>query len=347
MTKTGSSNKNLHKASKAKKDEFYTQLVDIEKELKHYKDQFRGKIVYCNCDDPFESNFFKYFASKFNELKLKKLISTSYSGSPIIGGQLSLLDVAGSKGKQPLKIEINKVPDTNADGSIDLADVERLLKHDANIVTPLKESGDFRSAECIELLKKADIVVTNPPFSLFREYVAQLIEYKKKFLILGNKNSITYKEIFKLIKDNKLWVGMMPMGYDILFHVPDEYAKSMVENGKAGSQYKVVNGVVYGRSPSVWFTNLDTPKRHEKMTLYKKYSPEEYPKYDNYDAIEVSKVVDIPMEYKGAMGVPITFLDKYNPEQFEIIKFRKGDDDKDLKVTGKYPYFRILIRMKK
>src|SRR3989344_1599936 len=175
-----SSNKNLHKASQAKKDEFYTQLVDIEKELKHYKDQFRGKVVYCNCDDPFESNFFKYFASKFNELKLKKPITTSYSGSPIVGGQLPLLEMAGSKGKQPIKIEINKVPDKNADGSSNLADVEWLLKHDANVAIPLKGSGDFRSDECINLLKEADIVVTNPPFSLFREYVAQLVEHNKK-----------------------------------------------------------------------------------------------------------------------------------------------------------------------
>ncbi|MBU0546028.1 adenine-specific methyltransferase EcoRI family protein, partial [Patescibacteria group bacterium] len=184
-------------------------------------------------------------------------------------------------------------------------------------------------------------------FSLFREYVAQLVEYNKKFLILGNKNAITYKEIFKLIKENKLWAGMMPMGYDMLFIVPDEYAKRMVENGKAGSQYKIINGVVYGRSPSIWFTNLDTAKRHQKFDLYKKYTSKEYPKFDNYDAIEVSKVTEIPADYNGAMGVPITFLDKYNPEQFEIIKFRKGDDDKDLSINGKYTYFRILIRNKK
>jgi hypothetical protein len=312
MTEKKSSNKNLHKASQAKKDEFYTQLVDIEKELKHYKDQFRGKVVYCNCDDPFESNFFKYFASKFNELKLKKLITTSYSGSPIVGGQLSLLEVAGSKGKQPLKIEINKVP-KGADGSTGLGDVERLLKHDANVATPLKGSGDFRSDECIKLLKEADIVVTNPPFSLFREYVAQLVEHNKKFLILGDQNAITYKEIFKLIKENKLWLGY-DNGGTKWFQVPDGYDIT------TESRKKIVNGVKYfsfGRI--LWFTNLDTTKRHEKMTLYKKYSPKEYPKYDNYNAIEVSKVVDIPMDYKDAMGVPVTFVDKYNPDQFEII----------------------------
>ena len=199
---TKSLNKNLHKASKAKYDEFYTQLNDIEKELKHYKDQFRGKVVYCNCDDPLESNFFKYFAANFNALGLKKLITTSFVKSPIVGKQMSLFEMKGLKpsGKEPFKIEINKVPDANNDGSIGLADVEWLLKNDANVATSLKGTGDFRSEECIELLKKADIVVTNPPFSLFREYVAQLVEYKKKFLIIGNLNSITYRNggVFKL-----------------------------------------------------------------------------------------------------------------------------------------------------
>jgi hypothetical protein len=336
-----SSNKNLHKASQAKKDEFYTQLVDIEKELKHYKDQFKGKIVYCNCDDPFESNFFKYFASKFNELKLKKLITTSFSGSPIIGGQLELFKMAGSKGKQPIKIEINKVPDSNADGSIDLADVEYLLKNDANVSTPLKGSGDFRSDECVELLKEADIVVTNPPFSLFLEYIAQLVEYKKNFLIIGDQNNITKKEIFKLIKENKLWFGY-DNGGTKWFQVPDDY------DIQTESRKKVVNGVKYfSMGRIMWFTNLDTTKRHDKMTLYKKYSPKEYTKYDNCDAIEVSKVADIPDGYSGVMGVPITFLDKYNPQQFEIVRFRKGDDGKDLIIKGKYPFFRILIRNKK
>src|SRR3989344_1816649 len=202
-------NTNLGKAGKAKKDEFYTQLTDIEKELRHYKDQFRGKVVYCNCDDPFESNFFKYFASNFNALGLKKLVTTSFDQSSIAGGQLPLLEMEGLKpeGKQPFKIEINEVPDKNTDGAIDLTDVELLLKRDANVSTPLKENGDFKSQECIELLKQADIVVTNPPFSLFREYVEQLMEYEKRFLILGDQNAITYKEIFKLIQRNKLWLG--------------------------------------------------------------------------------------------------------------------------------------------
>jgi len=342
-------NRNLHSAKNSKNDEFYTQLVDIENELKHYKDQFRGKVVYCNCDDPFESNFFKYFAAKFNELGLKKLIATSYVKSPIVGGQLPLFEMEGLKpsSKEPFKIEIKEVTDTNNDGAINLNDVEYLLKHDKNTVTPLRSNGDFRSEECIKLLKKADIVVTNPPFSLFREYVSQLIEYDKKFVIIGNKNAITYKEIFKLIKENKMWVGNTPMSTDLLFDVPEDFGQELISNKKEGSGYKIINGVVKGRAQAVWFTNLEISKRHENLILYEKYTPKEYPKYDNYDAINVDKTNEIPKDYKGVMGVPITFLDKYNPAQFEIIKFRKGDDDKDLSINGKYPYFRILIKKKK
>jgi len=338
-------NKNLHSARTAKTDEFYTQLVDIEKELKHYKSQFRGKMVYCNCDDPYESNFFKYFASNFNALGLKKLITTSYSGSPIVGGQLPLFQVAGSKGKQPLKIEIKEVPDADKDGAINLDDVKYLLKHDKNTATPLKGSGDFRSNECIELLKQADIVVTNPPFSLFREYVAQLMEYKKKFLILGDQNAITYKETFSYIKDDKLWLGydnggtkwfQVPMNYDI----PTE------------SRKKIVNGVKYfSMGRILWFTNLDTTKRHENLVLYKKYTPKEFPKYDNYDVINVDKVSDIPMNYKGVMGVPITFVDKYNPKQFEILGVANSARWIGYKcltlIKGRKIYNRILIKLKK
>jgi len=338
-------NKNLHSARTAKTDEFYTQLVDIEKELKHYKDQFRGKVVYCNCDDPYESNFFKYFASNFNALELKKLITTSYSGSPIVGGQLPLFQVAGSKGKQPFKIEIKEVPDIDKDGAINLDDVKYLLKHDKNTATPLKGSGDFRSDECIELLKQADIVVTNPPFSLFREYVAQLMEHKKKFLILGDQNAITYKETFGYIKDDKLWLGydnggtkwfQVPMDYDI----PTE------------SRKKIVNGVKYfSMGRILWFTNLDTTKRHENFVLYKKYTPKEFPKYDNYDVINVDKVSDIPMNYKGVMGVPITFVDKYNPKQFEILGVANSARWIGYKcftlIQGRKIYNRILIKLKK
>lgn len=341
-------NKNLHRANKAKKDEFYTQLVDIEKELKHYKEQFKGKIVYCNCDDPFESNFFKYFASNFNALKLKKLIATSYSGSPIVGGQLPLFEIKGAKGKQPLKIEITKVPDVDGDGAIDIDDVKQLLKHDKNTATPLKGSGDFRSDECIELLKQVDIVVTNPPFSLFREYVAQLAEHNKRFIILGNQNAIIYKEIFTLIKENKLWLGY-DNGGTKWFQVPGDY------DIPTESRKKIKDGVKYFSMGSImWFTNLDTTKRHQDIDLYKKYTPKEYPKYDNYEAIEVSRFIDIPKDYTGVMGVPITFLDRYNPDQFEIVGSNRGVDQDPNGVYGKGSYLngketfkRLFIRNKK
>lgn len=318
-----SSNKNLHKASQAKNDEFYTQLVDIEKELKHYKEQFRGKVVYCNCDDPYESNFFKYFAANFNALGLNKLITTSYVKSPIAGGQLPLFEVEGlkPKGKEPFKIIINKVSDTNADGAVGLADVEWLLKHDANIATPLKGSGDFRSDECIELLKQADIVVTNPPFSLFREYVTQLMKYNKKFVIIGNKNAITYKEVFKYIKENKMWLGYRNINSDMWLMVPE------------GEKYeKIVDGVRLKHIMACWYTNLDTIKRHEEFIMYKKYTSKEYLTYENYDAINVNVVAEIPKDYDGMMGVPITFLDKHNPDQFEIVGIAKrGAGDPALK----------------
>lgn len=342
-----SSNKNLHKAGQAKKDEFYTQLVDIEKELKHYKDQFRGQIVYCNCDDPFESNFFKYFATNFNALGLKKLITTSYTKSPIVGGQLPLFEVKGlkSKGKEPFKIEINEVPDSDFDGAIGLSDVEWLLRHDANASTSLKDGGDFRSEECIELLKQADIVVTNPPFSLFREYVAQLMEYNKKFLILGDQNAVTYKETFGFIKENKLWHGY-DNGGTKWFQVPNDY------DIETESRIKIENGTkFFSMGRIVWYTNLDTTKRHEKIVLYKKYTLEEFPKYDNYNVINVDKVADIPMDYNGVMGVPITFVDKYSPAQFEILGVANsarwiGYECFTL-IEGKKIYNRILIKNKK
>lgn len=325
-TSSPSGNRTLASAKAAKQDEFYTQLSDISNELKHYKAHLRGKTILCNCDDPFESNFFKYFAANFNTLGLKKLIATSYAGSPIVGGQLPLFEIEGLKprGREPYAVEINEVPDLNSDGAINLGDVEHLLRHDKNATRPLKGdetygAGDFRSRDCIEILKQADIVVSNPPFSLFRAYVEQLVEYGKQFLIVGNKNAITYKEFFNLILENKVWIGVTPMGVDLLFDVPEANAKAMIASGKEGSNYKIVNGKVMGRSTSSWFTNLDNPKRHEHIPLYKKYSPAEYPTYANFDGIEVSRVVDIPVDYPGAMGVPITFLDKFNPEQFEIL----------------------------
>ncbi|GIK10607.1 MAG: putative adenine-specific methylase [Chloroflexota bacterium] len=308
----------LDNAKKNKADEFYTQLSDIEAEMRHYKDQFRGKVVFCNCDDPFESNFFKYFAMNFNFLGLKKLISTCYAESPVVSMQLSLfdvknLDVKKDDSKHPYKIEITEVKDENADGAVDLADVEYLLKNKKNTLTLLNDDGDFRSPECIELLKEADIVATNPPFSLFREYVAELIEYEKKFIIVGSKNAITYMDIFKLIQEDKIWLGNGFPNGNAFFKIPEEYSREW-----ANGVYNPETGLVKFRNVG-WFTNLDFKKRHENVNLYKQYKPDEYPRYVNYEAIEVSKVAEIPYDYDGEMGVPITFLDKYNPEQFEII----------------------------
>ena len=309
-------NKNLNAAKVARKDEFYTQLEDIERELQHYWQHFRGKIVLCNCDDPYESNFFKYFASRFNQLGLKKLICTCYNGSPIQGSELSLFPDWQAEEEAPKrkahKLVITEVKDMNGDGAVDMADVEILIKNDKNVLTQLK-TGDFRSEECKELLREADIVVTNPPFSLFREYVAQLMEYGKKFLIVGNQNAITYKEIFPLIKENKMWLGHGFKGSAAHFVSPYEDIATAGDHREGMIR---VSGVY-------WFTNLDHHKRHEIFDLVCRYSPSNYPRYDNYDAIEVGKTADIPCDYPGVMGVPITFLDKYNPDQFEIIGITK------------------------
>lgn len=298
----------LNKAKNAKKDEFYTQLADIEVELKHYKKHFKGKIVLCNCDDPYESNFFKYFAMNFNYLGLKKLIATCYDSSPIVGEQLSLFH-----DKRPYMIQIIEVIDENGDGAIDLSDVEYLLKNKKNTIRRLND-GDFRSMECVELLKEADIICTNPPFSLFRQFVALLEEYKKQYLIIGSVNAITYKEIFPLIRDNRLWMGYSIHSGDREFRVPDDYPLTAVgyRIDEQGRKYIRVKGVR-------WFTNMDYVERHTDMELWKLYVPEEYPIYDNYDAIDVSITANIPDNYFGVMGVPITFLDKYNPDQFEIL----------------------------
>jgi len=325
----------LARANRAKNDEFYTQLADIEAELRHYRDQFRGRVVFCNCDDPYESNFFKYFAMNFNHLGLKKLITTSYVGSPITGEQLSLLDVKGMPGDTPEKAAyravVTEVVDVNNDGAIDMSDVEHLLKNDRNVITLLDGDGDFRSAECAALLEQADIVVTNPPFSLFREFVTQLVQHDKKFLILGNQNALTYSEIFKLVKDDRLWLGYNNGG-EKWFRVPDGYDHTTTE-----SRIKVEDGVRYLSFGNVnWFTNLDTTRRHDTITLYKRYNPDEYPHYDNYDAIEVGRYTDIPYDFDRAMGVPITFVDKYNPDQFEILGWTRGRDDFDAKPTKRY-----------
>lgn len=284
-------NRNLHKAKSSKKDEFYTQLSDIERELKHYKQHFKGKTVYCNCDDPRVSNFFHYFSHNFEKLGLKRLIATCYKSQ-----EMDLFSKNDSE--QAISLEYfggksgSNIPDPKKIG-----------------IKPLKGDGDFRSMETIELLKQADIVVTNPPFSLFREYVAQLVEHKKKFVIIGHQNAITYKVIFDLIKDNKIWLGYGFKGGAAHFitHYEDHATASNHKEGMVR-----VSGVN-------WFTNLDISKRHEDLILYKTYSPEEYPTYVNYDAIDVSKTNDIPNDYEGNMGVPITFLDKYNPDQFKIV----------------------------
>ncbi len=304
-------------AKRNKADEFYTQLHDIELELKHYKEIFKDKVVFCNCDDPYESNFFKYFAINFNYLGLKKLIATCYDNSPIAYTQLSLLGedkIISNKNRHPYKIEITEVKDYNNDGATDLADVKFLLQNKKNTLTLLKGNGDFRSEECVKLLKQSDIVVTNPPFSLFREYVNQLVEYNKKFIIIGNVNAITYKETFKLIIENKIWLGHSIHSGDREFRVPDSYPLQ-----SAGFRVDE-NGTKYIRVKGVrWFTNVDYKERHEDLILYKTYSPNEYPKYENFDAINVNKTTDIPCDYYGYIGVPITFIDKYNPDQFDII----------------------------
>lgn len=303
-------NKNLNAAKVAKKDEFYTQLSDIERELQHYWQHFRDKVVLCNCDDPYESNFFKYFALRFNQLGLKKLICTCYNGSPVQGQEL-LLHFDGfddEPTKIAYKVEITEVKDMNGDGAVDLSDVRYLLQNDKNVMSTLK-TGDFRSKECIELLKEADIVVTNPPFSLFREYIGQLMEFQKKFVIVGHQNAITYKEVFPLLMKNEVWLGYGFKGAATHFYSPyDDVATS----GDHKEHMIRVSGVN-------WFTNLEIPKRNEELDLICRYSEEEYPSYDNYDAIEVSKTADIPSDYSGVMGVPITFLDKYCPTQFELL----------------------------
>lgn len=320
-------NNRLHIARAGKKDEFYTQITDIEKELSHYKAHFRDKIIFCNCDDPEESNFWRYFSLNFEHLGLKKLIATHYE-----------------EDKPSYKLEITV--DRNLDGKVDQFDT---------VKTPLSQNGDFRSDECAAILKEADIVITNPPFSLFREYVEQLIEHGKQFLIIGNQNAITYKETFQHIMNNTVWTGV-DNGGTKWFQVPDDYEI------KTQSRIKIVDGVKFFSMGSIyWFTNIPHTKRNEKLILYKKYNGNEscYPKFDNYDAINVNRVADIPADYSGAMAVPITFIDKYNPSQFEIISCNdvKTNDatpfkehglikDKDSGINGKPTYVRIVIKRK-
>lgn len=339
-------NTNLARANREKNDEFYTRLTDIEKELRHYRKHFKGKTILCNCDDPFESNFFKYFVLNFNRLGIKKLIATCYATSPISSQQLSLFEVLGgdeSSEGRPYKAVVTKIYDATGDGGINMLDVAELFKIGENKLTELKEDGDFRSEECLELLKDADIVVTNPPFSLFRDYLATLVEYDKKFVIIGNQNAITYKEIFPLLKDNIMWLGNNNPAPK-LFYVP-----TFLEERK--NIKKDENGDLVASFGNIcWFTNLDIKKRHEDLNLIKKYNEEDYPKYDNYNAIEVSRVKDIPYDYDGVMGVPITFLDKYTPDQFEILGYtaknmgyecHKFYDDLEQSLNGK-PFVRNM-----
>jgi len=315
-------NSNMIAARKAKNDEFYTQLSDIELELIKYREHFRGKVVYCNCDDARSSAFFKYFAMGFNILGLKKLITTSYNPNGCSS-----------------KIEIVEVEDFTGDGRVGLEDAEYLLDHSEDSLTLLEGDGDFRSEECVSLMQEADIIVTNPPFSLFREFVSQLIEHDKQFLILGNINAITYREIFPLLKENRMWLGVNA-NKTMEFRLADSYLKwSRVDD----------EGNKYGKVPGItWYTNLEHGRREEELLLYKRYTPEEYPHYDNYDAINVNRVANIPLDYDGVMGVPITFMTKYNPEQFEIL-----GDERDLNIekgrgyiNGKRMYGRIFIKRK-
>lgn len=313
-------NNNLHTAKATKNDEFYTQLEDIENELKYYKDYFKGKVVYCNCDgflNKEKSNFFMYFSLNYEFLGLKGLICTKYNPNG-----------KGKKYEYYGDLNGNNYPDE-----------EEVFKSE------LEGDGDFRSEECIELLKKCDIVCTNPPFSLFRQYVAQLFEYNKDFLIIGNVNAISYKEVFPLIKENKMWLGVSSFNKGMYFGVPDDYTYADTYKFDRERNGKKVMRV----SSICWFTNLDHKKRHEELVLYKKYNEEEYPKYDNYDAIEVSKVTDIPMDYYGVMGVPITFLDKYCPEQFEIVGQMMTTKVTEFNfgypyIDGKKKFARLLIK---
>lgn len=331
-----SGNRNLNSAKIGKKDEFYTQLTDIEKEMRHYRKHFKGKTVLCNCDDPFESNFFKYFVLNFNRLGLRKLIATCYYSSPIAGQQLQYyFDKSGQMtfgfgdelpqgtgSKRPYKAVITTVYDKTGDGGVDMFDVAELFKTGENKLTELNGDGDFNSPECIELLGESDIVVTNPPFSKFRDYVKLLIDNDKSFIIIGHINAIKYSEIFPLIQHNKLWPGY-EFNKTMEFIMPDEYK---VE----GKGYVDADGKKHGFVPGIaWFTNLDIKKRHEEMILVKRYTPEEYPHFDNYNAIEVGKTKDIPLDYDGVMGVPITFLADYNPDQFELLGVSSAMSNED------------------
>ncbi len=333
-------NKRLADAKKNKNDEFYTQLSVIEEELRHYKHHFKNKVILCNCDDPYESYFFKYFALNYNSLGLKKLITTGYVTSPIIGTELNVWtgEETEVRARTPYVAFINKVADMNGDGRIDLEDIKILLKEKHNFRRKLHgddnyPAGDFRSKECIKLLKQADIIITNPPFSLFREYIHLLVKYDKKFIIMGNKNAITYKEFFPLLKDNKVWVGATSLNGGRWMIIP----KGMEFDKKEKAKINDKGETIFNVAGVCWFTNLDIKKRHEDLILYKNYNPKDYPKFDNYDAINVDDIKNIPCDYDGVMGVPITFMNKYNPSQFEILDITKAGAGNPAMKTKEYP----------
>lgn len=378
-------NKNLTNAKKAKNDEFYTQFSDIQKEVESYLEYdantFKGKVVYSNCDDPYESNFFRYFVLNFKRLGLKQLITTSYKPSPIANTQIGLfgddVTLEPVKGRPKItanKFIINEVGDINGDGSFSLADIALQLKANKNNEwTPLEENGDFRSEECIELLKHADIVVTNPPFSLFREYMSQLFEFDKKFLVIGSMNAITYKEIFLFIKTNKLWLGNKTSSQQMFLEAPQEYTQKVMLSKPQGMWWRVIDGKpLVGVHTALWFTNLDHGRRHQPVRLMtatenlkfnkKMRGKTTYDHYDNYNAIEIPFTSAIPSDYEDVMGVPISFLDKYSPEQFEILGADTDVKDGELAflrvkkwgskfdrgyVKGKRLYSRLLIKHKK
>ncbi len=350
MENTGNTNKGLTAAKKAKDDEFYTQFVDIQKEVEAYLEfdpnTFRDKVVYCNCDDPFESNFFKYFAANFNRLGLKKLITTSYDGSSIAGKQITFDEYIGADHQREkpnaICLEIDEVTDQNGDGAVGIDDVQLFLEKNPHSRTALEGGGDFRSPECVLLMEKSDIIVTNPPFSLFREYVALLMQHSKSFLIIGPKNAITYTEIFRLIQNTELWLGSGFASGNAYFKIPDNQNRKF-----ASGVYDPKTGLVKFRNVG-WFTNLDHGRRHQKLPLmtmqenlrFSKHEDikgkESYHSYDNYDAIEVPYVDAIPSDYDGVMGVPITFLDKFNPNQFEIVGWARGREEYDIHPIKRY-----------
>lgn len=341
-------NSNLNNAKKNKNDEFYTQLCDIEGELRHYKEHFKDKVVFCNCDDPYESNFFKYFVLNFNSLGLKKLITTGYSTSPIVGQEINLFeDEIETPRNQPYSIFINEVKDMNNDGRIDLEDIKILLKEKHNCRRKLYGdnvylAGDFRSKECLSLLKKSDIVVTNPPFSLFREYINQLIEYKKKFIVWANNNAIIDKDIFPLFQNEQIWLGYMTNA-TCVFSLPQNYVKWDIK-----LTLQINDGKKYGKVSAISiFTNLDITKRHEHLITWKKYNNSDYPLYVNYNAINVDKISDIPSDYFGMIGVPVTYMSVHNPDDFEIIGFADGNLGKAIGVGCAEDVFQKYYRQNK